>query len=113
MMNDKEILSEVLQRADEIKFKKELRRRKLYTLTSIVSSFLIILCLTFAMPYMLENINENVVSNHYATGTFFSDSNYLGYIFIGIISFILGSIVTLFCYKINNNNNNKNQHERK
>ncbi|MFI3325379.1 MAG: hypothetical protein R3Y35_04305 [Clostridia bacterium] len=103
MMENKEILSKVLKKSDELKEEKARKKRKIYTCVSLVASFIFIISLSFAMPVLMESVNFSALANNANTGTFFATRPYLGYIIMGIISFILGIVVTLICYKIKNN----------
>ncbi len=109
MMENEEILSKVMQRSEELKLEKIRKTRKIYGVTSIVSSLLIIVTLSLSMPYLTTTTDGYLLLNNANTGTFFSNSSSLGYIMIGLIAFILGIIVTLICYKIKNDNERNSQ----
>lgn len=100
MMENKDILSKVMYRADEIKLEKANKKRKMLRITSVSASLLLIIFLGAIMPTLMNNIDTYTLINHASTGTIFSNSSSIGYIVMGVISFILGIIVTLVCYKI-------------
>ncbi|MFI3172588.1 MAG: hypothetical protein R3Y58_09545 [Eubacteriales bacterium] len=103
MMENKDILLKVLNKADEIKIEKRRKKRKFYSITTLATSLMIIITLSFVMPSVIDTMNMNLLSTNAYTGTFFADTPYLGYIIIGLIAFILGVVVTLICYKLKDN----------
>lgn len=102
MKNNKDILNQVLNRAEEIKEEKRKTTLKIQRTVCIASGLILTISLSFMMPYIIKNIDTNSVTNHSGMGTFFASSSYLGYIIIGIIAFVLGIAVTLVCYKLKN-----------
>ncbi|MFI3236557.1 MAG: hypothetical protein R3Y47_00855 [Lachnospiraceae bacterium] len=99
MMENKEILTNVLDRAHEIKRRKNAKKRTLYCITCFTTSFIIILSISAFIPNLMHYMDATILSNNSNMGSIFINSTYLGYIIIGFFSFILGAIVTLVCYK--------------
>lgn len=104
MMENEEILSKVIKRADEIRFKKVRKKRKVIRNATVITSFFLLFFMAAFMPTLMTTIDTNTLVNYIYTGTIFSVSSSLGYIIMGILSFILGMIVTLICYKIKEKN---------
>lgn len=105
MMKTKDVLSKVLDRADEIKIKKQNKKKKIQQISLVSLSLVLIISLSFLMPSFLSDIN--ITPNNPNMGTYFSNSQYLGYIIVGMIAFVLGVVITLICYKIRNDNERK------
>ncbi len=105
MMENKDIVSEVLKRADKIKEEKARKRALMIRITTAAASLLLILSVSAFMPMIIDSVSSNNPTNYIHMGTIFSSSSALGYIVMGIGSFLLGIVVTLICYRVKDKNN--------
>jgi Na+/melibiose symporter-like transporter len=106
-MDNKEILSQVLIRADEIKYKKSEKRRKIGSAIAGVLSVVFILCLSVAMPSIMQNIDADSYIRFTPVASLLSNPALAGYVIVGVVSFVLGVVVTLLCYKWKKKNERK------
>ncbi len=104
MMENKEICQKALERADIIKKEKIRKTQKVLTLSlSVVALFMVFISASF-MPLFVEMIDDKVFISNLSVGTVFANSSIIGYILIGMLSFILGSIVTVICFRMKDKN---------
>jgi uncharacterized membrane protein len=53
----------------------------------------------FLMPGMMANIHPLVIAKNF-NASIFSTSSVLGFLVIGIVAFLLGITVTVFCFRL-------------
>lgn len=87
------------QRASEIE--REARRRKAFAIQAVsaVISLAAVIVMAFVIPAAIPgNITIGAGNGMYAS--IFSGSSVLGLIVLGIISFALGAVFTVLCYRL-------------
>jgi formate hydrogenlyase subunit 3/multisubunit Na+/H+ antiporter MnhD subunit len=95
---NKEIAAEALRRAEIIRGKRASIRRKVRGAFYIVACLVLITGISVLLPFVIPD-HETAPSQNANYGTLFSDSEIGGYLLIGLISFVLGIAVTLYCKK--------------
>lgn len=106
-MDNKEILSQVLNRADEIKYIKAEKRRKIGSATVALVCVAFIICLSVIMPSVMQKLDVNSFISSTPVASMLSNPALAGYIVVGVVSFVLGALVTLLCYKWKKKNERK------
>ncbi len=103
MMQNKEIATAVLQKAALRKAQQATRKRRCRCACAVATSGACIVGAAFAMPQWAAQLAQSTPTNHTGMGTFFASTAALSYVIMGIGAFVLGVVVTLFCYKLKNN----------
>ena len=80
------------------KIENERRRRMagLHSSLSVAAGFIIVIFLSFYL-YSVNGVVNSAAPVGGMSASIFSDSSVLGFIIIGIVAFLLGIAVTLFC----------------
>ena len=100
MRTNEERIAAMHRRAAELE--REERRKKAIILEtiSIAACLALVVTLSFLMPgYVVEMTHPGMNSGMYAS--IFSNNSMLSYLVVGIVAFLLGSAVTLFCFRLN------------
>ena len=98
MRTNDERLAALHKRAGEIKKETRKRRVRLIQFTSCAACFLLVIGLALWMP-VTEGMPLSSGTDS-MSASIFSGSEYLGYIVIGIVAFLLGCAVTVFCFRL-------------
>ena len=99
MRTNEERIIAMHQRAADIQNERRARRVLLYQYVGAAVCFAAALVLAVLMPGMSSGmISMGTVG---MTASIFSNSSVLGYIVIAVIAFLLGSAVTVFCFRLN------------
>ena len=99
MLTNEEKIKKIHARTAELKAEKNRRRIKIYSAVSMAACVALIIGLAVIMP----DLNDKLVSapsSESMRGSILSENGILGYIIIGIVAFILGISVTVFCFKL-------------
>lgn len=95
MRDNKDVTREVERRAAGLRAQNARRSSVLYAIAAVASCVILIVALAFAMPGIVpESFPE--ASGLYSA-TLLVDSSAGGYVLIGVVGFVLGVVVTLFC----------------
>ncbi len=104
MQNTKERVFAVKERIKEIEVEKKIGKRRLIKISSLAASLLVILGLSLLMPGLEATIFDGQYDGHTISASIFDGSDFLGYIFIGLLAFILGISVTILSYHFKRRN---------
>ncbi len=99
MRTDEERIKAMHERAGQLK--REARRRKVMVIqaaASVISFAAVIIFACFAPGIVGKGMPEIVSAGMNAS--IFSGNNMLGYIVTGVLAFLLGASVTIFCYRL-------------
>ena len=99
MLTNEEKIKRIHERAVEMNAEKNRRRIRIYSAVSAAACVALIIGLAVVMP----DLNDKLVSappSENMRGSILSENGILGYIIIGIVAFILGISVTVFCFKL-------------
>ena len=110
MRTTEERLTLMHNRAAEIS--RESRHRKVLVLqaAAVILCFAAVIAAAFVMPgFNSGSVAEAGQSGMYAS--IFAGSAVFGYIAVGIIAFLLGTAVTVFCFRLRKWENNKGAEE--
>ena len=97
MRKSEEQLGEILKRSVMLKEKqKDSKKILLYGMGMTLCVFL--MCLTaFIVPSVIESAGQTGAVRY---GSLILSAGHMGYVIIALLAFILGILVTLFCYHI-------------
>lgn len=100
MRNTDERMAAVKRRAAEIEKEKHIRRARIISLSSIAACVATITGLSFIMQEFSDSFSECASSQSFMAASMFYGRLNIGYIVIGVLSFLLGMGVTVFCYRM-------------
>ena len=98
MRTNDERLAALHKRAGEIDKENRKRRVRLIQFASCAACFLLVIGLALWMPVTEGTPLSGGTGS--MSASIFSGSGYLGYIVIGIVAFLLGCAVTVFCFRL-------------
>jgi uncharacterized membrane protein len=98
--NTDERAAAVKQRAKEIARQKQNRRCSIVMASYASACLLFIVGLSFAMPGIMAGMSDGAYTYAGAAASIFDGSGGFGYVFIGILAFLLGVSVTILCYRV-------------
>jgi len=98
MFDSKEIAERALARAEIIKQERAARKRKIYNAVSVAACLLLIVGMSFIIP---KDVPDSFVLDTpgAVSATLLAGEAIGGYVLIGVIGFVLGVAVTVFCMK--------------
>ncbi len=99
MRTAEERIKAMHSRAAEIKKEKDQRNAKILSSATVIAGLAAVILLGILMPGLTENLTISEGYGGYSA-SIFSESNAISFIVIGILSFILGVCVTVFCYRL-------------
>ena len=100
MRSNEERVAAVKLRVKELEVQRRRRRNKIAALSSVAASFVIIVLLAFTVPGTAAQIAIGDYAGYEASASIFAGSVTIGYIAIGLMSFVLGVMVTVLCFKL-------------
>ena len=107
MRTNEERIEAIRKRAAQIEQNNRQSRVRIMQSACVAAGFLCVI----ALAVMIPNITAADISSEIADsmrGSIFSDTGSLGYLVIGIISFLLGISVTVFCFRLKKWRDRKN-----
>ena len=99
MRTDAERLEAMHKRAEEISTKILNKSKKIYYIAASLAAMAAIIALAIYMPTLNADVKE-ASADIGMNASMFTDSSALSYIVIGIVAFLLGVALTIFCYRI-------------
>ena len=112
MRTEEERLEQIRKRATELRRKDQKRRQMILDIGCVAACLLLVSCMGLVMPGLADQAQYGQI-RAFSSGaaSVFGNSGASGYIFIGILSFLLGVCVTIFMYRIHHRNREKNPDE--
>ena len=91
----------------------ETKNRRRFILTS-AAAFAVCIALTVAMALMISKLPVRIPgeSGESAAASIFAEHEALGYVVIALLAFCLGSLVTIFCFRIKKHLEEKQNDDR-
>ena len=99
MRTNEERIAALHKRAAEIEREEHGRKMQFIQLTLTAACFMVIIALGIFIPDFAETLAP-VSGTGNMNASILSENGALGYIVIGIIAFVLGAFVTIFCFKL-------------
>ncbi|HPD01563.1 MAG TPA: DUF4179 domain-containing protein [Acetivibrio sp.] len=98
MRNTDERLAAVKRRVEELEQKKRQLRYRYIAMSAVAACLVIIIGMGFAMPGIIAGLYGRDYSNTGMMASIFYEGKVLGYVLIGILSFVLGVCLTVLCF---------------
>lgn len=107
MHTSKERMDLIFQRTEEIK-KEQRRKKRLWMEAGCVAACLVlVISISLCMPGIMGQTASGAISHTSGAASLIANQSQLGYIVVGIASFLLGSITTVLLYQIKEQNRKK------
>lgn len=100
MRSSEERIRLIHTRTAELRRKQRQKKQFLTTAASVAACLVLVVGLGFTMPELMQSISETNVAHTSGTASLVGSHLYLGYILIGILSFLLGMSVTTLLYRL-------------
>ena len=100
MRSHEERVAAVRQRITQEEQKKRLRRSRMITACSEEACLVLIVGLSVLMPGILQNMSTDSYDGFAMAASMFGENEAIGYIIIGLLSFLLGVCVTILGFRI-------------
>lgn len=97
-MNNREVMDAVLDRANQLERQKQMKTIKVATAITACCSLLVVIGLSMAMSLWIANITLVAGESSSVVGSMVANSNMLGYVVVGMISFVIGIGITSMFY---------------
>lgn len=112
MHTNEERIEAIRRRAAQIEQKNRQSRVRVMQSAGIAAGFLCVIALAWIMPDITAAEVPAAIAES-MRGSIFSDTGALGFLVIGVISFLLGISVTLFCFQLKKWSDRKNSEQQK
>ena len=89
--------------------RREQRRRSTITTLSAAACLVLIVGVSFAMPGVVAGIRPGDYAGYETAASMYGGGAALGYIVIGLLSFLLGVCVTVLCFRLRQMNREDNR----
>ena len=100
MRSHEERVAAVRQRMAQIERQKRQRGNRLLALSSVAACLAVIVGVSFAMPGVVAGIRPGDYAGYETAASMYGGGAALGYIVIGLLSFLLGVCVTVLCFRL-------------
>ena len=99
MRTNEERIAAMHKRAAELEKEKRQRKVRIIQALSAAACFAAVILLAVFMPGFSQSLGSGN-SQGGMSASIFSESSALGYIVIGVLAFLLGTAVTVFCFRL-------------
>ena len=99
MRTDEERIAMMYRRAAELEKENKSRQIRLRRSGSITASLAVLVILSAVMPRLSTGVTPETAGG-VMSASIFARSSMLGFLVIGIIAFLLGIAVTVFCFRL-------------
>ena len=100
MRSHEERVAAVKKRIAEKDQKKRIRRDRMITACSAAACLVLIVGLSVMMPGVIQDMRAGGYAGFGTAASISGDSPAIGYIIIGVLSFLLGVCVTVLCFRV-------------
>lgn len=107
MRTSKERMDLIFQRTEEIKKERKDKKRLWLEAGCVAACLALVISIGLCMPGMMEQTASGSVAHTSGAASLIANQSQLGYIVVGIISFLLGSVTTVLLYQIKERNQKK------
>ena len=98
LLNSEQRIEAMHRRAMEIEKNRRIVRARVAGAAAVCASVLLIIAAAFNIPQIINNGAGGETTEF--TGSLFSNTPVLGIIVIGILAFVLGTLVTILCFRL-------------
>lgn len=100
MRTDKEIATEALRRAEELRRQTRKRQARLYVGVATAACLILVVGLSVTLSTMLPDADHQIGQANKYSATLLLSGGMGGYALMGVIGFMLGVVVTLMARKL-------------
>ena len=100
MRSHEERVVETKRRIAAMERKKRLRRNTVTMASAVAACLVLLIGASLAMPGIAESIQTGDYSGFETAASIFHGGAALGYIVIGLLAFLLGVCVTVWCFRL-------------
>ena len=111
MRSHEERVAEAKRRIAARQREKRLRRNTITMASAVAACFALLIGASFAMPGIAASIQTGDYSGFETAASIFHGAAALGYIVIGLLSFLLGVCVTVLCFRLRQMNREDDQNK--
>ena len=112
MRSHEERFAETKRRIAARQREKRLRRGKITMFSAAAVCLVLIVGVSFAMPGMVAGIRPGDYVGYETAASMYGGGAALGYIVIGLLSFLLGVCVTVLCFRLRQMNREDSQDDQ-
>ena len=112
MRSHEERFAETKRRIAARQREKRLRRSKITMFSTAAVCLVLIVGVSFAMPGMVAGIRPGDYAGYETAASMYGGGAALGYIVIGLLSFLLGVCVTVLCFRLRQMNREDSQDDQ-
>ena len=112
MRSHEERFAETKRRIAANQRKKRLRCSKITMFSAAAACLVLIVGVSFAMPGMVAGIRPGDYAGYETAASMYGGGAALGYIVIGLLSFVLGVCVTVLCFRLRQMNREDSQDDQ-
>ena len=112
MRSHEERFAETKRRIAARQWEKRLRRSKITMFSAAAACLVLIVGVSFAMPGMVAGIRPGDYAGYETAASMYGGGAALGYIVIGLLSFLLGVCVTILCFRLRQMNREDSQDDQ-
>ena len=109
MRNHEERVTETKRRIAKIEREKRLWRNTITMASAVAACLVLIVGVSFAMPGMVAGVRPGDFAGYETAASMYGGGAALGYIVIGLLSFLLGVCVTVLCFRLRQMNREDDQ----
>ena len=100
MRTDEERIKAMHERAAALINERSLKKVRITMSVSAAACVLCVVILAAFMPHLMSQGSFSDAGTASMSASIFADSSIMGYIVIGIVAFLLGVSVTVFCFRL-------------
>ena len=109
MRSHEERVAEAKRRIAKIEREKRLRRDKITMISAVAACLALLIGASLAMPGMVVGVRPGDFAGYETAASMYGGGAALGYIVIGLLSFLLGVCVTVLCFRLRQINREDSQ----
>jgi len=110
MRTNEERIEALHKRARELEQKNRIRKRRIIQALSMAACLSLVVILAFLMPGILQK-TASEAPDAGMNASIFSSGGTAGYIVLGIVAFLAGVFVTIFCFRLKDAQNERDQED--
>ena len=109
MRSHEERVAEAKRRIAKIERAKRLRRNTFTMASAVAACLVLIVGVSFTMPGMVAGVRPSDFAGYETAASMYGGGAALGYIVLGLLSFLLGVCVTVLCFRLRQINREDSQ----
>lgn len=112
MRTNEERMELIFLRTEEIQKEQRRKRRQWLEAGCVAACLILVISLGIALPELMNRAVSGTVTHNSGAASLIASQSQLGYIMVGIASFVLGCVTTILLYRIREwQKNHREEHE--